>query len=329
MVCLGMWRAANDGFVSHLDVDRSALGLALVHRLLEVDALDGVRGAIVEGVEMLARAGFVRLWERDEDAFTETARRGAEPELAAEELERRLLELPGPSRSTLERHGDPEIDRLSHWYRSEARLCHVRPLRAFGTLVGAVAFHCSDRSELMSGELEVLRRYADSASVALRNAYVREELRRLAYTDPLTGLANRRAIEDLLADNRHRLRSALFVDFDGLKNVNDIVGYESGDAVIKAVGDALRATTSPDWFPGRLGGDEFVVVLLDTDSDRARAEAQSLSARLDDLAVPAAAVPHFRGASVGWATSTPHEDNNTLVRRAAAEMKTKKARRRC
>jgi len=75
MVPLGMWRAANNGFVSDLDVDRSALGLALVHRLLEVDAVDGVRGAIAEGVEMLAGAGFVRLWERDEDAFTDREER--------------------------------------------------------------------------------------------------------------------------------------------------------------------------------------------------------------------------------------------------------------
>ena len=244
-----MRRTANDRPVSHLDVDRSPLGLAFVHRLLEIDAVEGVRRAIVEGVELLASASFVRLWEKDGDVFTDSARRGVEPEPAAVELERRLVELRGPSRSTLERHGDPEIDRLSHWYRSEARLCHVRPLRAFGTLVGAVALHCFDRAELMFGELEVLRRYADSASVALRNAYVREELRRLAYTDPLTGLANRRAIEDLLAHNRHRLYSVLFVDFDGLKNVNDIVGYESGDAVIKAVGDALRQPRAPTGFP--------------------------------------------------------------------------------
>ena len=328
---LGMWRA-NDGLAASLDVDRSPLGLALVHRLLEIDPVEGVRRAIVEGVEVLTSASFVRLWEREDDVFSETARRGAEPEQAAVALEQLLLlrDPSGPSRSSLEQHGDPELDRLSRCYRAQGRLCHVRPLRALGgvdRLIGAIAFHCFDRPELSTGELEVMRRYPDSAGVALRNAYLREELRRLAYTDPLTGLANRRAIEDRLNGHRHRLRSVLFVDFDGLKNVNDLVGYETGDAVIQAVGKALRATASPDWLPGRLGGDEFVVVLPDTDAERAASEALSLAARLDQLPVPAAATPHFRGASVGWATAVPNEDNDTLLRRASAKMKTRKTRR--
>jgi len=314
--------------VAAMDVDRSPLALALVHRLLEIDPVDRVRGAIVEGVELLARAGFVRLWETQGDVFAETARRGVEPAPAAIELERRLLALRGPARSTLERHGEPGLDRLSSWYRDEGRLCHVRPLHAFGELVGAVAFHCFERPELLFGELEALRRYPDSAGVALRNAYLREELRRIAYTDPLTGLANRRAIDERLTDHQHGLLSVLFVDFDGLRSVNNIVGYEAGDAVIQAVGEALRGTSSADWLPGRLGGDEFVVLLPEAGAERACAEAGLLAERLDDLVVPEAAAPHFRGASVGWATAEPREEKATLLRRAAAEMRATKARRR-
>ena len=315
-----------------MDVDRSPLGLALVHRLLEVDPVEGVRRAIVDGVEMLASAGFVRLWEREGDVFIETARRGTDPEPAAIELERRLVlrDPTGPARSTLERHGDPDLDELCSWYRKQGRLCHARSLRALGgvnRVIGAIAFHCFDRAALSPGELDVLRRYPDSAGVALRNAHMRQELRRLAYTDPLTGLANRRAIEDRLNERRHRPRSVLFVDFDGLKSVNELVGYETGDAVIQAVGETLRATESPEWLPGRLGGDEFVIVLPDAGVETARTEATKLAARLDQLAVPATAVPHFRGASVGWATAAPNEDNDALLRRAAAEMKMRKARR--
>lgn len=327
-----MWREPHGGPLAPLDVDRSPLALALVHRLLEIDPVEGVRRAIVEGVEVLARAGFVRLWEREDDDFKETARRGREPDPAAVALERRLLlhNPGGPARSTLDPHGDPDLDRLSRGYGEQGRLCHVRPLRALGGVdrwVGAIAFHCFDRPELLPGELEVLRRYPDSAGVALRNAYLRDELKRLAYTDPLTGLANRRAIEDRLREHGRRLRSVLFVDFDGLKNVNDLVGYDMGDAVIQAVGAELRAMASPDWLPGRLGGDEFVVVLPDTDAERAKTEALSLAACLERIPVPEAATPHFRGASVGWATAAQDEDNDTLLRRAASEMKTRKARR--
>lgn len=327
-----MRRAPHNELAALLDVDRSALALALVHRLLEIDAVDGVRRAVVEGVELLTWAGFVRLWEREDGDFKETARSGTEPGPEAIALEQQLLlrDPSGAARSSLEQHKDPELDRLSSWYREQGRLCHVRPLRALGgvdRLIGAIAFHCFDRPKLSLGELEVLRRYPDSAGVAFRNAYLREELRRLAYTDPLTGLANRRAIEDRLAEHRHRPRSVLFVDFDGLKSVNDFVGYHTGDAVIQAVGTALRATETPDWLPGRLGGDEFVVVLPNSDAEHARREAQALAARLEQLPVPEAAEPHFRGASVGWATATPLEDNDALLRRAAAEMKGRKARR--
>jgi diguanylate cyclase (GGDEF)-like protein len=311
-----------------MDVDRSPLGLALTHRLLEIDPIEGVRRAVVEGFETLVRASFVRLWERDADALTATAQRGDEfASPLAFELERRLLELAGPSRSTLDRHGDARLDELCSWYRDEGRLCYVRPLRAFGVLLGAVAFHCMDRTELMPGELEVLRRYPDSAAVALRNAYVRDELRRLAFTDPLTGLANRRALEDLLTTQSTRQRSILFVDFDGLKRVNDRVGYEAGDAVIKAVGKALNAEASEGWVPGRLGGDEFLVVLLGRFAAEADAEAKRLSERLETLPVPEAAAPYFRGASVGWAAAEPSEGNEELVRRAAAAMKARKAER--
>jgi diguanylate cyclase (GGDEF)-like protein len=311
-----------------LDVDLSPLGLMLTHRLLEVDPVEGVRRTIVESIETLVRASFVRLWERDDDGFVATAQRGVDPTVAAVELEHLLLELPGPSRSTLDVHGDARLDELCRWYRGAGRLCYVRPLRAFGTLAGAVAFHCADRAQLLPGELEVLRRYPDSAAVALRNAYVRDELRRLAFTDPLTGLANRRAIEDLLQRYRARERSILFVDFDGLKAVNDLVSYEAGDAVIKAVGDALKQNAREDWVPGRLGGDEFLVVLLGDLATGARTEAELLSAQLEVLAVPSSARAHFRGASVGWATAGPDEEDDALVRRAAASMKAQKTWRR-
>jgi hypothetical protein len=100
----------------------------------------------------------------------------------------------------------------------------------------------------------------------------------------------------------------------------DIVG-PNGEKYSRDEGDAVRAEAR------RLVADRLVVVLPDTDDERAAGEARSLAARLDQLPVPAAATPHFRGASVGWATAAPNEDNETLLRRAAAEMKTRKTRR--
>lgn len=307
--------------------DHSPRALVLLYRLLSLDEVERIREAIAEGVEWLADADAVSLWEPGSDGLQQTARRGAVLEADGVQLERRLIELPGPARSTLERH-QGELEQMSRKYRDRGRLCQVRPLRAFGERIASVGFHCFDRRELTYGELQALRQFSDAAGVALRSAYEREELRRLAYTDPLTGLANRRKIDDVLAALGDRPVSVLFVDFDGLKAVNDNVSYEVGDSVIQAIGELLRAQVGDEWIPGRLGGDEFVVVLPGADIDRAAAQAQDLRLRLDSLAVPAEARRHFAGASVGWATAVPNENRTTLLRRASDEMKAAKHERR-
>lgn len=311
-----------------LEFDHSPRALVLLYRLLNLDEAERIREAIVEGVEWLVHADAVALWERGALGLRRTARRGVTPDPSGVELEEYLVELPGPGHSSLDRSGQPKLDSISQEYRDRGRLCHVRPLRAFGDGIGSVAFHCFDRRELTHGELQALRQFSDAAGVALRSAYEREKLRTLAYTDPLTGLANRRRIDDILATLTEGPVSVLFVDFDGLKRVNDEVGYEAGDSVIAAIGQLLQAHANPEWVPGRLGGDEFVVVLPGADHQRATAEARDLTNRLDALPVSPDATAHFGGASVGWATAVPGEDGRTLLRRASEEMKAAKRERR-
>jgi diguanylate cyclase (GGDEF)-like protein len=310
------------------EFDHSPRALVLLYRLLNLDDVERIREAIVEGVEWLVHADAVALWERGALGCSRTARRGVTPDPSGVELEEYLVELPGPGHSSLDRSGEPKVDRISQRYRERGRLCHVRPLRAFGDRIGSVALHCLDRCELTHGELQALRQFSDAAGVALQGAYEREKLRSLAYTDSLTGLANRRKIEDVLATLTERPVSVLFVDFDGLKRVNDEVSYEAGDSVIAAIGQSLQAHANPDWVPGRLGGDEFVVVLPGAGEHDARAEARGLTHRLDALPISPDATAHFRGASVGWATGLPGEDGRTLLRRASEEMKSAKRERR-
>ena len=322
-----MWRTSRDQ-PEVAEVDHSPRALVLLYRLLSLDEVGRVREAIAEGVEWLAGADAVSLWESTGHAIAQTARRGGTLDPRAAELERRLVNLRGPARSTLERHTEPDLQRLSERYREQGRLCQVRPLRAFGERIGSIAFHCFGRAQVSHGEMQALRQFSDAAGVALRSAYGREELRRLAYTDPLTGLANRRRIDQVIDEASGQPLAVLFVDFDGLKAVNDFVSYEAGDAVIEAVGEALRALTTRDRVPGRLGGDEFVVVLLGVDEDRARAEAENLAAALESITVPKEAERYFRGASVGWATAEPTDDSGLLLRRAASDMKAAKRQRR-
>ncbi len=96
-----------------------------------------------------------------------------------------------------------------------------------------------------------------------------QKIRHLAYYDPLTGLPNRRLFQDRLGmaiAHAHRggIRLALiFVDLDRFKRINDSLGHEAGDRVLKTVADRLAGVVHEDDTVARLGGDEFVVMLSD------------------------------------------------------------------
>ena len=89
------------------------------------------------------------------------------------------------------------------------------------------------------------------------------KLRAFAYTDPLTGLPNRRAFfercDQAVAAGRHF--GVLIADVDNLKQINDSLGHDAGDTAIREVVAALLAAVGPDAFVARVGGDEFMAVI--------------------------------------------------------------------
>lgn len=157
-----------------------------------------------------------------------------------------------------------------------------------------------------------------------RLAHVNRELQALSGLDGLTGLANRRRLDEYLHREwgrmaRHRQPfSALMCDVDGFKEYNDDRGHLAGDSCLRAVAAALRGVLSrPEDFVGRYGGDEFMVLLPETDRDGALHLAEKAR-----QAVAAMAIAHGSckavsciTLSVGVATvfperkSTPNESN--------------------
>jgi diguanylate cyclase (GGDEF)-like protein/PAS domain S-box-containing protein len=113
-----------------------------------------------------------------------------------------------------------------------------------------------------------------------------DELERMAHTDSLTLLPNRRSLEDLLGRELSRSArtgtpiSVVFFDVDRFKAINDTFGHLRGDKVLKAVGQRMANALRPYDFIGRWGGDEFLVVLPDTDADHAVAAARRLADHL-------------------------------------------------
>ncbi|MCL4368580.1 MAG: diguanylate cyclase, partial [Actinobacteria bacterium] len=96
-----------------------------------------------------------------------------------------------------------------------------------------------------------------------------DTIERLAYHDPLTGLANRRLFDDRLgmalahARRTHDPLAVLFLDLDQFKAINDSLGHRTGDKVLRAVAERLKGLVRGEDTVARLGGDEFVLLLLD------------------------------------------------------------------
>lgn len=96
-----------------------------------------------------------------------------------------------------------------------------------------------------------------------------ERLQHMAYIDSLTGLANRNRVEQfiqhlLVASRRHRQQFALLMlDLDRFKNINDSLGHEAGDELLRVVADRLRNSVRSTDVIARLGGDEFIIVVTD------------------------------------------------------------------
>jgi diguanylate cyclase (GGDEF)-like protein len=135
----------------------------------------------------------------------------------------------------------------------------------------------------------------------------KDELRRLASIDPLTGAWNRRALEEAyLQRTVNRARSEtngaiLLLDLDGFKQVNDVLGHARGDDVLRSVVDTLRTTLRTSDFVARIGGDEFAVLLLEADDEAARIVVSKIERAFAGLDRLDARQDLFVHASIGYA----------------------------
>ena len=137
--------------------------------------------------------------------------------------------------------------------------------------------------------VQALELFADQCAAAIARVHQHEQLEQLVMTDSLTGLHNRRVLEDSLGrELRRGERSArpcalLFCDLDNFKRVNDKWDHAQGDQLLQQVAATIRQRLRRGDLAVRYGGDEFVVLLPETDVDSAVMVARDLRRRIEAI----------------------------------------------
>jgi diguanylate cyclase (GGDEF)-like protein len=171
--------------------------------------------------------------------------------------------------------------------------------------------------------LRDLRAYA--AELAGREAM----FRRLAHTDALTGLGNRRALEYVLARQTHPQSKSvlLFIDLDGFKAINDARGHDVGDVILREFAERVRANLRAGDFAARYGGDEFVLVLRPSPDDAVAAASRLLAVFCAPYYV--GDTPLVLSASIGFARCDAFDDVDALIRCADLALRRAKSNGKC
>lgn len=198
-----------------------------------------------------------------------------------------------------------------------------------GEVSGALcAFREAGAPSWTEGERRLLCAAAGQVAIAIEQVAHHESLRRLSRTDPLTGLLNRRAFFDgvskrlAVAGGRDRPGALIYLDLDNFKRVNDSLGHQKGDQVLRAVAELLTKKARTGDLVARLGGDEFALWLDGSDREGAEAKARVLLAGAAELRPFSAARDRPLGFSIGVAPyrTGNGEDMASLVARADGAM---------
>ena len=158
----------------------------------------------------------------------------------------------------------------------------VAPLVFERQTLGMIAVFSEKADAYSEDDIGLLGTLAAQAAIAIKHAQLYEEVRRLAITDALTGLHNRRFFDELLDLEIHRTKryaanlSLVFVDLDNFKRYNDLYGHRAGDRVLEQLVEILRRVVRQSDVPCRWGGEEFAVLLPQT----SKAEGLLLAERL-------------------------------------------------
>jgi len=166
------------------------------------------------------------------------------------------------------------------------------PMVVQGELIGVLNLSHSANLAFNEEHLRLLTLIAAQAAAILQRVLMYDEMARLAITDELTGLYNRRHFQNRLSEERMRAQryglcySLVYLDIDGFKAINDTWGHALGDRILADLGKVLRRWGRSSDLIARYGGEEFVVLLPMTDSTQAILAAERLRVAVQDHSFP-------------------------------------------
>jgi diguanylate cyclase (GGDEF)-like protein len=211
---------------------------------------------------------------------------------------------------------DPRIDRAIAAALA-VRSAHFQPIFRDGRSLGVlVVYWRTLRCALEDRTRTMLELFANEAATVIEHADLITRLENQARTDALTGVANRRALEETLvrelaaAERQRRPVAIVMLDMDHFKAYNDRYGHPAGDAMLAGTAAAWRAELRPTDTLARYGGEEFLAVLPATDVDGAVKTADRLRR----------VTPDGQTASAGAAVWDGRESPSELIDRADAAL---------
>jgi two-component system, cell cycle response regulator len=204
----------------------------------------------------------------------------------------------------------------------------VIPLVVTGTSIGTLAVFLGENAAFMNGELHFLNIISSIISPLIEHGYSVQQVRQLAKTDALTGIANHRSFQETLDHEISRVNrkgstfSLIYMDIDDFKRVNDTYGHLAGDAVlkdlVKRVSENIRTV---DEF-SRYGGEEFAIILPETGSRGAEVVARRIKKSIvsKPLLYKRSAIPYTVSMGITVYDAKHPVKKNVLINQADAAM---------
>lgn len=289
-------------------------------------------GGIALGVLQIAAGIAIGLWLGRREQTGRSLLAGGDSSSTLAEDEKRAIQLATDLQgmtaslaSSVRKH-NAAIDSVDKRLRQETKEFQEQAPLASGDAAPLTSLIVGVVGEILNSNQQLQKELVEAEAELDRQADELAAERRQSLTDPLTGLPNRRALDDHLrsridAWRKHRSPfSLLMLDIDHFKKLNDTYGHQAGDAALVAFGQSVAAGLRKHDVVTRFGGEEFAVLLPYTTLDEAKAAVDKVHAQIAVLEADFENHTMRLTASGGVASIAPHESADSLIGRADAAL---------